>query len=117
VATSTVRVEPTADHTQPANGSAMAAWLSAGIGAFAIGAVVLVNEAGLFVVPAVYGPAGGVSGRTSVATIVWLVAWALLHYRWRDRELAPRRIHTLTLILTGLGILGTFPPLWALFGS
>jgi hypothetical protein len=96
------------------NGSAMAAFLGAGVGAFAMGLVVLLNEARIFAAPAVYGPAGGVSGRTTLATVAWLVAWGVLHYRWRDREIAPRRIYAVTVILIALGIVGTFPPVWPL---
>lgn len=96
------------------NGSAMAALLSGGIGAFAMGAVVLLNEAGLFATPTLYAPAGGVSGRTTLATVVWLVAWAVLHNRWNAREIAAGRVGAATLILIALGVLGTFPPVWAL---
>lgn len=96
------------------NGSAMAAFLGGGIGAFAMGAVVLLNEAGIFAAPTLYAPAGGVSGRTTIATIAWLIAWAVLHHRWKARELAPGRIGTVTLILSAVGVLGTFPPVWAL---
>ena len=96
------------------NGSAMAAFLGGGIGAFAMGAVVLLNEAGLFAAPTLYAPAGGVSGRTTLATIVWLMAWAVLHHRWKGREIAPGRIGAVTLILIAVGVLGTFPPVWAL---
>ena len=98
------------------NGSAMAALLAAGIGSMAMGAAVLLNEAGIFVAPTLYAPAGGVSGRTTLATIVWLVTWAVLHNRWKAREIAPGRVGALTLILVALGLLGTFPPVWALFG-
>ena len=105
----------TADARQPVlNGAAMAAFLSAGIGAFAVGLVVLINEAGIVAVPSLYAPAGGVSGRTTAAAAVWLVAWAVLHYRWRGCEINPRRIELWTLILTGLGVLATFPPIWQL---
>jgi hypothetical protein len=96
------------------NGSAMAAFLGGGIGAFAMGAVVLLNEAGILAVPALYAPAGGVSGRTTLATIVWLIAWAVLHHRWKAREIAPGRVGAVTLILIALGVLATFPPVWAL---
>src|SRR5512134_1344663 len=96
------------------NGSAMAAFLSGGIGAFAMGAVVLLNEAGIFAAPTLYAPAGGVSGRTTLATIVWLIAWAVLHTRWKAREIAPGRVGAVTLILIALGVLGTFPPVWGL---
>ena len=96
------------------NGSAMAAFLGGGIGAFAMGAVVLLNEAGIFAAPALYAPAGGVSGRTMLATIVWLISWVVLHNRWKAREIAPGRVGAVTLILIVLGVLGTFPPVWGL---
>ena len=96
------------------NGTAMAAFLSAGIGAFAVGCVVLLNETGVLVVPSFYAPAGGVSGRTTVGALIWLAAWAALNYRWRDRDVDTRRINLWTLVLTGLGLAATFPPVWAL---
>lgn len=97
-----------------ANGAAMAAVLASAIGSLAMGVFVLLNEAGLFAAPALYGPAGGVTGRTTFATIVWLIAWGVLHARWKSREVAPGAVFTWTLVLVGLAILGTFPPLWGL---
>lgn len=97
-----------------ANGAAMASALAAGVGAFTMGLVVVLNEAGLFAAPALYGPAGGVTGRTTIATLVWLAVWGALHARWRVRELAPGPILALTLVLVVVGALGTFPPLWSL---
>lgn len=94
------------------NGAAMAAFLAAGIGAFAVGLFVLLNEMGIFAAPTLYGPAGGVSGRTTFAMVVWLVAWGVLHARWRNREVPARRVGAVTAVLTVLGILGTFPPFW-----
>jgi hypothetical protein len=49
-----------------------------------------------------------------LATIVWLIAWAVLHNRWKAREIAPGRVGAVTLILIALGVLGTFPPVWGL---
>ena len=49
-----------------------------------------------------------------MATIVWLIAWAVLHNRWKAREIAPGRVGAVTVILIVLGVLGTFPPVWAL---
>jgi len=97
------------------NGSALAAFLGGGAGAFAMGAIALANEAGWFVAPTLYGPAGGVSGRTTLAAVVWLVVWGFLHRRWRDRHVEPRGVYPAALVLTVLGIIGTFPPLWGLF--
>jgi hypothetical protein len=106
---STVRDEATVSTT---NGAALAAILAAGIGAFAMGFFVLVNEAGIFAAPAVYAPAGGVSGRTTFATAVWLITWLFLHRRWRFQNLNPRRLFSVTLVLIAVGILLTFPPVW-----
>ena len=100
--------------SRAANGTAMASFLGAGVGAFSMGAIVLLNETGLFAAPTLYAPAGGVTGRTTIATIVWLISWGLLHYRWKAREIAPAGVYAMTLILVALGVLGTFPPIWGM---
>ena len=97
-----------------ANGAAIAAFLAAGIGTFALGLLVILNEAELFAAPALYAPAGGVTGRTGIAAAIWLIAWAVLHRRWRNRAIDDRRVNTFALILSVLGVLLTFPPVWSL---
>ncbi|MBR9988751.1 MAG: hypothetical protein KFH98_03290 [Gemmatimonadetes bacterium] len=99
----------------PPNGGAMAAFVAAAAGACAMGVVVVLHEAGIFSAPALYAPAGGVSGRTSLAVAVWLLVWVVLHLRWSRREIPPRRAWILMLALTAIGVLGTFPPLWKIF--
>ena len=106
--------DPTPDTVT--NGAALAAFLAAGIGAFAMGLVVLLKEVGLFSAPAIYGPSGGVTGRTALAAVLWLIAWAVLHRRWRGRQIDDRRVHQVTLGLIGLGVLLCFPPLWGILG-
>lgn len=96
------------------NGAAPAAFLAAGIGSFAMGSLVILNESGLFVAPTLYGPAGGVSGRTALAVAIWLLAWGVLHQRWKGRQIASRRVPALTLVLIAVGVLLCFPPLWTL---
>jgi hypothetical protein len=96
------------------NGAALAAFLAAGIGAFAVGLFVVLNETGLYAAPALYGPAGGVTGRTAFAVAVWLIAWAVLHSRWKSKEIGRRRIQTVTLVLILLALVLTFPPAWSL---
>ena len=98
---------------QKPNGAALASFLAAGIGAFAMGFFVVVNEAGIFAPPALYAPAGGVSGRTTFAVVVWLTAWAVLHSRWKAREMVPGPVYAVTLLLIALGVLATFPLVWA----
>lgn len=100
--------------SRAANGTAMAAFLGAGVGAFAMGAIVLLNETGLFAAPSLYAPAGGVSGRTTLAAIAWLIAWGVLHQRWKAREVASGRVYAVTLMLVAFGVLATFPPAWGL---
>jgi hypothetical protein len=56
-----------------------------------------------------------VTGRTTLAALLWLVTWGVLHLRWKAREVDTGRICPATLILIALGILGTFPPAWKLF--
>ncbi len=109
-----VSLERMTSTSRELNGAAMAAVLASGTGAFAMGAVVLLNEAGAFAVPALYAPAGGVSGRTTLATAIWLVAWVALHARWKGREIAPKGVVAVTFALIALGVLATFPPVWGL---
>ncbi len=103
------------DTTETTNGAALAAFLGAGIGSFAMGLMVILNEAGVYSAPAVYGPAGGASGRTTFAVVLWLIAWAVLHHRWKRRQLEASPINTMTFALIGLGLLLNFPPVWGLF--
>lgn len=102
---------PLAAHAPP-NGAALAAFLAAGIGSAAMGLFALFNEMGIFSPPTLYAPAGGVSGRTTFAVVLWLLAWVVLHASWRERQLSAGAVGAAALLLVGLGILGTFPPFW-----
>lgn len=97
------------------NGAAMAAIVGAGIGAFAVGATVILGEAGIWSAPALYPPAGGLSGRTTLAVLVWLTAWAVLHALWRRCDVSASLAFAVALTLVVAGVLGTFPPVWQLF--
>lgn len=103
-----------ASHVQSTNGAAVAAFLAAGVGSFAMGLFVILNEAGLYAAPSLYGPAGGVSGRTTFAAAAWLIAWALLHKRWAGRSIDSSAPWFITLVLIALGLLASFPPVWSL---
>ena len=97
------------------NGAALAAFLAAGIGGFAMGLFVILNETGLFAAPTLYGPAGGVTGRTTLAVVVWGIAWAVLHSRWNGRQVGQSGVYTAALLLLFLGIVLCTPPVWGLF--
>ena len=103
-----------AGHAAITAGGALAAVVAAGIGAFALGLLVIANEAGIFAAPSLYGPSGGLSGRSTLAVIAWLIAWGILHARWRNKNVAVGRVLTLALVLVVLGVVMTFPPVWKL---
>lgn len=96
------------------SGAALAAFLAGGIGAFALALIVILNESGIFSAPTLYGPAGGVTGRTALGTVVWLVAWAVLHKRWKDRQVDTGRVFAITLVLIAVAVVLLFPPVWQL---
>jgi len=95
------------------NGPGAAAVLAAGIGCFAMGVVAVVADK----VPALartlnfYKPTGPLSGVSSTAIVVWLAAWAVLHYYWQRRNVDLGRAVTAALVLLGVGVLLTFPPI------
>jgi hypothetical protein len=97
------------------NGAAWAAFLAAGIGAFAVGFFVVLSETDVWAPPTLYEPSGGVSGRTTAAVVAWLIAWAILHASWKGKEVRSGWVAPVTALLVGLGILGTVPPVWGWF--
>jgi hypothetical protein len=98
-----------------ANGAAMAAFLAAGIGVLVLGLIVVIHEIGGVAIPALYAPAGGASGRTALAVVIWLIVWAALHSVWRRREMQAGRVAGATFVLVVLGLIFAFPPIWKLF--
>ena len=56
------------------------------------------------------------SGRTTLAVLVWLFSWGALHAWWRRKALEPRAVYATALALIALGIVMCFPLVWALVG-
>src|SRR5690606_33780831 len=81
----------------------------------ALGIIVLLVETHVISVPAVHEGAGTVSGRTPLAAVVWLVSWAILRYRWRERDGGWRKAEAATVAMIVFGLLATFPLVWRLF--
>ena len=96
------------------NGAAMAAILAAAIGSAAFGVIVLLGATGVFSAPVLYAPAGGLSTRSTLAVVAWLLAWVVLHRRWRDRTVSVSRVGAWSFSLVFASIAATFPPLWEL---
>ncbi len=108
-------------HTSPSadlpNGSGAAAILAAGIGSFLLAVLGLVADrmAGMRALMVFYKPTGPLSGVTTSALVIWLASWAVLNWRWRNRNVALARINCIALALLGLSLLLTFPPVADLF--
>jgi hypothetical protein len=93
------------------DGPLAAVLLAAGIGAFALGLFTTLAEASAafrerLVLNAAVGP---LSGKTVWATVVFVIAWVVLHFMWRERDRILRSATTAFVVLTLLGLLGTFP--------
>lgn len=94
------------------NGPGAAAILSAGIGSAALGVFALAGDA----FPAInklftfYTPSGALSGVSTVAVIVWVVAWYVLARRWATATVAMARVNFAAFVLLAVGVLLTFPP-------
>jgi hypothetical protein len=108
---------PVGARAEVLNGAAMAAFVAAGVGTFALGLFVILNEAGFYTAPSLYGPAGGVSGRTTFGVLVWLAAWGVLHARWKSKRLDASPQLAVTVVLIVLGLVMMFPPVWGLVAS
>jgi hypothetical protein len=94
------------------NGPGAAAILSAGIGAGALGLFALAADAFAAVrrVLLIWPPSGPLSGVTTAAILVWLVAWVVLSRRWATRDVSLARVNLVAFALLALGLLLTFPP-------
>lgn len=95
------------------NGGGAAALLAAGIGCLmvAIFAILADKVASIKSLMNFYRPTGPLSGVTTCAILLWLISWAILHRRWSGRMVALGGITTWALILLGLSLLLTFPPI------
>jgi hypothetical protein len=95
------------------NGGGAAALLAAGIGAFMVAVFgILADKIGAVKSAMIfYKPTGPLSGVTTCAIAVWLISWALLHRRWQQRMVALGPVTKAALVLLGLSLLLTFPPI------
>jgi len=107
----------TDNSTRVKNGPAAAALLAGGIAAVAYGIFIILAEGIQAVGNALnwYKPSGGLSGKTGMMVIVWLVSWAILGNQWKDKDVSFRRISAVALILLVVGVLLTIPPVFDFF--
>ncbi len=94
------------------NGPGAAAILAAGVGCLAVGLFATLGDA----FPAIahffifYTPTGPLSGVTTSAIIVWLLAWYGLNRRWATQTVAMSKVNLAAFALLALAVLLTFPP-------
>lgn len=98
-------------------GSTAAALVAAGIGSAMVGLMTTLAAASTALSNSLrfVAPVGPLSGKTIVAVIVWLLAWAILHFAWRGGQKQYGGVFLATIILIALGVLGTFPIFFDLF--
>ncbi len=101
------------------NGPAAAAILASGIGSLALALFTCLTQAlaPLNRTLSFYDPAGSLSGETTLAVVAWLAAWAFLYRLWNREQVDFGKVFVATLILIALGLLGTFPPFFQVFGG
>jgi hypothetical protein len=101
------------------SGPATAVVLASGVGAFVLGLFATLNEAsaGISDFLRFADDVGPLSGKTIIATASFFVAWAVLGYMWRGREIVWRPVLIATVVLLALGFLGTFPTFFEAFAE
>jgi hypothetical protein len=100
-------------------GPIAAAIIAGGVGALALGTLTTLAEASARVKDFLdfYAPVGPLSGKTTYAVVIWLLAWGILHAVFRRSRYESRRALAIALVLVGLGALGTFPVFFQLFAA
>jgi hypothetical protein len=98
--------------TEIPNGAGGAAILAAGIGSATLGILAFVADASDAIGAALnfYNPTGTLSGVTTLAILVWLVSWFVLHRLWNERTVEMPKINVAAFVLLAVGFLLTFPP-------
>lgn len=94
-----------------------ASMIASGIGAVTLGLVIILAEANAAFKDAMawVKPVGPLSGKTTVAVIVFFLSWVVLHYVFKRKAISLNTAFIVTLVLLALGLLLTFPPVFLTF--
>lgn len=105
------------DNEKP-NGPAFAAVLAAALAFAVLGVITTLAEVfgGFGDWLAFSGSVGMLSGETIIAIAAYFVSWAGLALLWRRSEPRFAPLAVITAALIAIGLLGTFPPFFRLFG-
>ncbi|HRQ40200.1 MAG TPA: hypothetical protein PLD25_20000 [Chloroflexota bacterium] len=112
-------VEQPLVQTHIATGSAAATFIASGIGALFLGLMTTGAEFSVGLKDALnwWNPVGPLAGKTGIAVLTWLISWVLLNTLWKNKEIDLRKSFIITLVLIGLGVLFTFPPIFEAFAA
>jgi hypothetical protein len=104
------------------DGPGAAAMLAAGIGVFILGLLTTLNEVSegvhSFLQSFEMGRGvGPLAGKTTLAVIGWLLAWAILAVAWRRKEVDIKRSFWIGLVLGLVGAVLMFPPVFLAFAA
>jgi hypothetical protein len=58
---------------------------------------------------------GALAGKSTVAVLVFFVAWLVLYLIWREKDVVLKTSFYIGLGLGILGVIGTFPPFFEMF--
>lgn len=94
------------------NGPIAAALLSSGFGCLLLGIIAVAADGSKHLASLLifYKPTGPLSGVTTLSIAGWLLCWAILAGRWKNRALNFGRISMIAFAFLALGLLLTFPP-------
>ena len=95
-----------------ANGPIAAALLACAFGCFTLAAIAVAADGSKRIASSLifYRPTGPLSGVTTIALALWLVSWALLAARWKNKTIALAKVSILAFVLLALALLLSFPP-------
>lgn len=111
------RVGGQASPADRANGPALAGILAAALGTFVLGLVTTLAEASVSLKDLlnIREPVGPLSGKTTIAVAAWAIAWVVLAFAWRRRNVDVRWVVIASAILIGLGVVLTYPTFFEQF--
>ncbi len=101
------------------DGPVAAAILAGGFGAFMLGFFTILAEAsaGFKAFATLSAGVGALSGKAVFTVIVWLAAWAGLHFALRTKHFDISRALLIALVLVAIGVVATIPPVFVMFAS
>jgi energy-converting hydrogenase Eha subunit A len=118
----TVGAAPTvSDKISAVESSVGAAFIASGIGSLVLGIVIVLTEMksmAAFKSSLVFvGPVGPLSGKTTLSVLAFLISWVVLHFGLKGRNVTLMTSFIITVVLTVLGMLLSYPPVFELFAK